>query len=90
MGGDPCHFDAVKAQVMDVPTHGDLSLSMAALACTHTFVCTGVHMPGMDVSSGLARLLVQCAKEYSCSWPCGPLWVTNDGRSNNPEQGKQH
>lgn len=52
-GGDPRHFDAVKAQVMDVPSPGDLSPSKAALACTYTFVCTTIHMPDMRMCMAL-------------------------------------
>ena len=43
MGGDPCHFDAVKAQVMNVPSLGDHSLTMAALARTYTLVYCNAH-----------------------------------------------
>ena len=60
MGGDARHFDAVKAQVMEVPNPGDLSLSMVALARTYTSVCTAMHMSSMDDVNGLARFGAVC------------------------------
>ena len=95
MGGDPRHFDAVKAQVMDVPNLGDLSLLTAALACTYTFVCTIVHTPSMYDVDGFARsclpaCLPAMRKAVWLQLPLWPPWVMRDGLSNTPEQGQRH